>query len=1355
MKNYKENILAFFDDEMKLAMRNLCAMINQSQADVFILMAHKAVLLFFVLLDQGYISERIRSKRIITNLSLGFDKSFFEPNMKIAIVDDIVISGTTIARAVHELIECGINQDNIDVYTIALDKEYFNMRFEKKSGEKALHYGIIMDDARCIELSAVISKAFSYLGVPYDVDFPVYQQIPLSDKQIKYLYNNLLWNAVDISNQNQISGGITALSLLPSDYTRNQIWLSVGYNLEECVDLKMRLYIKKMGNGAIECCAVPMCLFREISESDINKLYNAFALKRADKIDNNNASLRSKTRFVAYYLSHYIFTCFSVQMNISAEFSLYKELVEVLFGPKYGLKIHSTLSSIKTLSNSKTAHPVKKAYASYGDFIKEYHKSEEYTEYDLEVKSWDRFIGNQSSSYELGYWLNYYILHPVIWWYKEKEINTRNKLKSTSYSYVNNYDKIKGHLHRLEKVIPMGLLIQLLKEKVCKLNDDECQTLISIFLDRAIDEGIIVPTLYYDDTEKYICRAYRHGEDLPFGDADKTRLVYFLQILGNKISEENGSRPVQISAIALEKIIVLFYQIGLYHGGIFNRFLGFDNTDIIHSFLSIHGAIVGFTSHDAIEHIYSAKSEIGEKYITWLTKWLSIKSLISYPGKVWEDVHNEDTSSAALAEIKLDKIGLYLTKERMSVISDNVQGGIKSIADLISQWYTGMIREERPKDFKEYVTILTSCSNKIVFASAIATEIHYFSTYWRKQGIESLEQPDGDSIKAFLCRSYAKNYTDNTRKGLHSGKDKIGWYEKVVLNNHTHSDEPLVENVIEQSTCYLRSETDKKYWKETWKGIRNVEVDSDSGLQQLSNLANAYLFLYFTCFLCLNNPEFWERGTLPDQYEEYKLQCLRYQKFDEYYNDLLRIACETDIEQKKTLFKELIDHATNNSEQYCVAKIEEAVWKCDPSFTVRYKSCIIMEINAFDPCVLNDVFMRFWNNLAQKGDLPENTDLTTINIIRFPDDSDGDFIKFGIFCNPDTRKPVDSFGYADSNGCIERLLLSFYDEICMLLTAKVKQIKAVLIPEIGNYPGLYFKHNLKRNIDKSCREFYNSQIQHIEKCFSNCITDKNISEQIVVCCGPYTSFRTDLFEGWDKQESGSCVQNVSWISEWFRFSRFYVKMPCTTESKILYSLVLINSDQNPGMGVLVKCSDRIVCVSCNHVFNDFPNNHYAQFYQNRGLNSFALKLGENESIKSYRDDSDLLCAEDELIILEPCWDGRIPLDADLLVTPGDFSQLQKNNTDCSIYALNENVETQIYSLIVRQEIEKGYYQLDCRDKDDEALNKKGWSGGVYFQDNTNSTIIGIHYGRFDEQRRIRMIPSNLIKNILEKYLGGR
>lgn len=63
MFHYKKDIYDMCTLTSNRAMHLFCNEINNSDADVFIIMAHKAVQLFYVLLDQNHINKEVMQKK--------------------------------------------------------------------------------------------------------------------------------------------------------------------------------------------------------------------------------------------------------------------------------------------------------------------------------------------------------------------------------------------------------------------------------------------------------------------------------------------------------------------------------------------------------------------------------------------------------------------------------------------------------------------------------------------------------------------------------------------------------------------------------------------------------------------------------------------------------------------------------------------------------------------------------------------------------------------------------------------------------------------------------------------------------------------------------------------------------------------------------------------------------------------------------------------------------------------------------------------------------------------------------------------------------------------------------------------
>lgn len=177
------------------ALEMFCAVINRSTADRFVVMAHKALCIFQALIDLGYINEEI-SKKYISSTALEYIKSISEDE-RIAVVDDIIISGSAISSTVNRLIDMGAKEENIEIITFARDREYQRIQFIRKDGSNMLSYAVDSDDAECIQMSYNLVNILAYVGKPYETDFPLYTKINVDLDMQKRIFNSILVDVFD------------------------------------------------------------------------------------------------------------------------------------------------------------------------------------------------------------------------------------------------------------------------------------------------------------------------------------------------------------------------------------------------------------------------------------------------------------------------------------------------------------------------------------------------------------------------------------------------------------------------------------------------------------------------------------------------------------------------------------------------------------------------------------------------------------------------------------------------------------------------------------------------------------------------------------------------------------------------------------------------------------------------------------------------------------------------------------------------------------------------------------------------------------------------------------------------------
>lgn len=379
-----------------------------------------------------------RKKIVITNQSLDFGTHSLK-GKKIAILEDTVISGTSIASTVNKLLSFGVSQDDIEVIAIAFDQDYFAMSFENTKGVSAFHCDCQMDDASCIELSAIISKVFSYYGTPYDVDFPAYGEFSISAEELNALHNNLLWDIVDVSNANHKLGGITAYTLWPSRSVKSRLWTTLGVELEDCTELKIRLYVTQHPNGFLECCVLPMCLFKEISVDDLHRLYDL--LKPVDQATflAQNTPCVAQMRYLEFFISHQLYLVFTDLSSLGRGIVLEEHIVRLLFGSDDSETVYHHLNEFSSHTGDSPLVHIGRKHIVYSSVIDEYKETSAYKKSCEEGTNWS--TGN---AYELGCWINQFIFTSFLGWYEKKEIGIRNKLKQKALHYVKDREEIEN-----------------------------------------------------------------------------------------------------------------------------------------------------------------------------------------------------------------------------------------------------------------------------------------------------------------------------------------------------------------------------------------------------------------------------------------------------------------------------------------------------------------------------------------------------------------------------------------------------------------------------------------------------------------------------------------------------------------------------------------------------------------------------------------------------------------------------------------------------------------------------------------------------------------------------------------------
>lgn len=1262
------------------AINDFCNAINLSDADVYIIMTQKAARLFEILIEHGMIDSHILKKEIYFDSVISFDHELFL-NKQIIILDDILISGSSIAITINKLIKYGVNKDSvIGIYVLGIDTLYQRMKFVNSRGENILWYAKALPDAECIEISYDITNLFNYYGKMLDTDYPVYEQISVPYNTLVSNYS-FLGDFIDISNSS-LNTSLKMNVFFPSENFLRILWKKIGINLNEVLDLKFRIFSYNYNDNSQHTYIIPLSCLKEISKENLEIIFAAlFSTNITKNKDVIAWDLVSKAKYLQFYISYIAISCFFGLVGNNCTYSFQRNNVEKLFGKTHAELLFEEFNLTKHVNNINTLN---------------YHKIIP-TTFDFLSIDENIFTDNES---ETNFNINSCLFLPFSYYFIKYELPARKQLKNSNLHYINDIKKIQKLSKRLNEGFSLKALYQIYE------NIGIPQKIISLFIDRAIDKGFIVPITYYNKKTNTICRAYRHGEDLPFGPSDKYRLLYYLQCMGENLEQENCN---EMATITFQKSIVLFYQIGLRDGQIFNRFLGFNNLTLIKERFSVHGAVRTSPKKLKCEHIYEERENS-----TWVTKWLKTNNFI-------REKSETDDEDKDLYIVESKNISDFLSTDKLNIISKNALEKIELISNIISTLYIANINHK--DHYKHDLISLTSCATPILLSSAVATALHYFSRYQSTQVQAGLQSIDNDCNPQF-------DYNDIVQT-LHSVRNKYKWYNENRATQFINKAQQILRDNGEQES--------DRYWSRIWISEKNDNPSLNQNTNYKINQGMCLLFFFSSYYEWLTR--FYKKASLldsflnypdvsSDYYNQYQA-CLRsINKSDNLFNIFETVNSKLNWNERFYDLKSFVDKVISNSDEcplhFCsesiVDKIEDDISQLSNTYTIRYESVLIFEYRPIKNVNYDFLMMDFW-------ELIDDDIKVYTNIIKFQETCDG-FSRYGVFFDTSSNQDLD----------LNRTFLKFYDFLKSIFANRVYCIRTIVIPNIP--PRVIFKHNLQSNIEKYSTEFDSLFVSDLDN-----IWNESQIIQILLVQSKYTSI--DLEESLIACGAIKCEEITELgICNSFsiKINRFTEKTVESVESIHTNSTVKILRDNKViATGFLLRYDGKVFCISCQHIDKGetelFAKLMYGEFcFRIKKINKSPINTSNGIAIK----------AIDEVAIFEPRFFDKESeyqwIDNSRVFSEDNFKSMNESNElKCYGYHRPDRDKSGKWEIIesISGEIDGEYYELDSKNQ-----LSPGFSGAAVI--NNNQNIYAMHVAH--EKLKMTVIPIKIIASAIEDYL---
>lgn len=579
----RRTLLDAFRGEMRDNVIEFGKRLWEMDSDVYIFMARKAACFFDCQREQKLAGVRGLA---VSDRVLDMDLSFLR-DKRVTLVDDCVFSGTTLFHA-KTVVERA-NAASCNTLTLSVNRDWIRPQLLPGGSEANLLNFVEpllqLDDSQSVQQCYDIVRAISIFPRPYDVDFPHTKTIKMSQGGLEQLLRTPGWEPFDVSSSFQTDHDVRVFTVLPSDGFKASFFREHA-GLESIAQaVKLRLYTKKLSAKTWSVRLVPIVVLGALDQADLLTDGCWGVELNATLSAAGFSSPKSRYRLLQFLLSTSLlrsFAGFASADTTPLDVEVRKDLAEMAFGSRYSDFIDEANYAISNIALPRAVAEPPSATTSAFD------------RKQVKVSTPGELVAE--------------CVKPFTWLYRELEIPARTVVRDSGLQQ--SLDQTRPELVRLGR----GFSLRTLTDRLSS-DEIDVQRFATIFLDRAIDLGIAVPTIVEDGGTIY--RAFRHGEDAVFGEAEERLTALALQAYMD--SRGIGS----IYGLELQKFVVLFAQIAIREGSLMERLDVTESVTFGCQVLSVKGHLHGPVPTLVVR---DASGEVGAPFVdgnTYPAPWLT------------------------------------------------------------------------------------------------------------------------------------------------------------------------------------------------------------------------------------------------------------------------------------------------------------------------------------------------------------------------------------------------------------------------------------------------------------------------------------------------------------------------------------------------------------------------------------------------------------------------------------------------------------------------------------------------------------------------------------------------------------
>lgn len=264
--------------------------------DAIIFMARKAICFYDSLVLQGEIAKSTGCC-IMSSRALEYNVLKRFVGKSVAVIDDVVVKGTSITTAMKNLQEAGLEPD---IFIAACDIDFIEKNHVYKKYIKEPY--VILNETDICEFATYITRYIEATGCPYNIDQPIYQlEFKTYEDRDQFLKNN---KNTEITSEIQKEFGVSSKVIHFSSFFMEHIFpkeIDVSR-----VYVKVRVIYEKESNKIL---LLPFILLPSIKYKTLREIYNLIGNPKLDEIvyrDNEKSKYENMLNIFQYVFSNII-----------------------------------------------------------------------------------------------------------------------------------------------------------------------------------------------------------------------------------------------------------------------------------------------------------------------------------------------------------------------------------------------------------------------------------------------------------------------------------------------------------------------------------------------------------------------------------------------------------------------------------------------------------------------------------------------------------------------------------------------------------------------------------------------------------------------------------------------------------------------------------------------------------------------------------------------------------------------------------------------------------------------------------------------------------------------------------------